>query len=83
MKNFDKNQKLTNFILGDCFQILNEFEPLSFDCVITSTPYFREREKNKHFNLNQTLNQYIDQILKFTAKVHLILKQFPLQVLEV
>ena len=27
MKNFDKNQKLTNFILGDCFQILNEFEP--------------------------------------------------------
>lgn len=74
MKNFDKNQKMTNFIHGDCFQILNEFEPLSFDCVITSPPYFREREKNKHFNLNQTLNQYIDQILKFTAKIHLILK---------
>ena len=74
MKKFDKNQKFPVFINGDCFSVLKEFDPESIDCVITSPPYFREREKNKHFNLNQTLESYIDNILKISSEIKRILK---------
>lgn len=74
MKNFDKNQKNALFLNGDCFKILEEFDENSIDVVITSPPYFREREKNKHFNLNQSLDSYIENILKFTSLIKRILK---------
>ena len=44
MKNFDKNQKNLTFICGDSFLELDNFNDESIDCVITSPPYFRERE---------------------------------------
>lgn len=74
MENFDKNQKNVQFLCGDCFSIIDNFTEKYFDCVITSPPYFREREKNKHFNLNQSLEQYIDSILIFTNKIFRVLK---------
>ncbi|MCR5505854.1 MAG: site-specific DNA-methyltransferase, partial [Bacilli bacterium] len=74
MKKFDKNQKNPVFICGDCFSVLKDFEAGSIDCVITSPPYFREREKNKHFNLNQSLDSYIENILIFTAEIKRVLK---------
>lgn len=74
MKNFDKNQKNPIFIQGDCFKILKEFDKKSIDCVITSPPYFREREKNKHFNLNQSIDSYLENILEFTSLIYEILK---------
>ena len=45
MKKFDKYQKNVTFINGDCFKELDNFDDKSIDCVITSPPYFREREK--------------------------------------
>lgn len=74
MQKFDKNQKNPIFINGDCFKILKEFDSNSLDCVITSPPYFREREKNKHFNLNQSIEAYIDNILIFTKEIKRLLK---------
>jgi DNA modification methylase len=74
MKKFDKYQKNVTFINGDCFKELDNFDDKSIDCVITSPPYFREREKNKHFNLNQTIEQYLDSILEFSNKIYRILK---------
>ena len=75
MKNFDKNQKNITFICNDSFKELDNLDTESVDCVITSPPYFREREKNKHFNLNQTQNQYIESILLISSKIYRILKQ--------
>ena len=74
MKKFDKNQNFPHFIHGDCFSVLKDFEAESIDCVITSPPYFREREKNKQFNLNQSLESYIDNILSFAREIKRILK---------
>lgn len=50
-------------------------EPNCIDCVITSPPYFREREKNKHFNLNQSLDSYIETIVEFSKLVWRVLKE--------
>lgn len=74
MKNFDKNQKNPTFIEGDSFAILKTLNDKSIDCVITSPPYFREREKNKHFNLNQTLDSYIENILLISKEIKRVLK---------
>lgn len=74
MKKFDKNQKNVQFIKGDCFDILKSFEPNSVDCVITSPPYFQEREKNKHFNLNQSIESYIDSIIMVSTLIQHVLK---------
>ena len=52
---------------------MKSFNENSINCVITSPPYFREREKNKHFNLNQSLESYIENILTFTSEVKRIL----------
>jgi DNA modification methylase len=75
MKNFDKNQKNAVFICGDSFVELDNFGEESIDCVITSPPYFREREKNKHFNLNQSIDRYIESISKISSKIYRILKR--------
>jgi len=77
MEKFDKNQKKYTpvFINGDCFDVLKRMEKASIDCVITSPPYFREREKNKHFNLNQSLDSYIKNILDFSRLVKIVLKE--------
>ena len=75
MKNFDKNQKNITFLCGDSFLEIENFDNESIDCVITSPPYFREREKNKHFNLNQTIDQYIESISKISLKIYRILKE--------
>lgn len=75
MKNFDKNQKNLTFICGDSFLELDNFNDESIDCVITSPPYFREREKNKHFNLNQSIEQYVSSISKISSKIYRVLKQ--------
>lgn len=77
MEKFDKNQKkfIPMFVCGDCFQELKNIEKGSIDCVITSPPYYREREKNKHFNLNQTLESYIDSILKFSELIYCVLNE--------
>lgn len=74
MKKFDKNQKIPVFINGDCFTILKSFKEDSINCVITSPPYFREREKNKHFNLNQSVESYIENILLITNEIKRVLK---------
>lgn len=74
MKKFDKNQKIPTFIEGDSFAILKTLNDKSIDCVITSPPYFREREKNKHFNLNQTLDSYIENILLISREIKRVLK---------
>lgn len=74
MKKFDKNQKNPTFIEGDSFAILKTLNDKSIDCVITSPPYFREREKNKHFNLNQTLDSYIENILLISKEIKRVLK---------
>ena len=74
MKKFDKNQKIPTFIEGDSFAILKTLNDKSIDCVITSPPYFREREKNKHFNLNQTLDSYIENILLISKEIKRVLK---------
>lgn len=75
MKNFDKNQKNLTFICGDSFLELDNFNDESIDCIITSPPYFREREKNKHFNLNQSIEQYVSSISKISLKIYRVLKQ--------
>ena len=74
MKKFDKNQKFPTFIHGDCFTVLKTIESNSIDCVITSPPYFREREKNKHFNLNQSIESYIENILEICFEIKRVLK---------
>ena len=75
VKKFDKNQKIPVFIHGDCFSVLKSFEDGSINCVITSPPYFREREKNKHFNLNQSIQSYIDNILLIASEIKRVLKK--------
>lgn len=77
MKNFDKNQKndvSQTIVHGDCFRIIKNYDSGSFNCVLTSPPYFREREKNKHFNLNQNLDEYIDKIVEISREIFRVLK---------
>ncbi|MBP5216425.1 MAG: site-specific DNA-methyltransferase, partial [Bacilli bacterium] len=54
---------------------LKDFEAESIDCVVTSPPYFREREKNKHFNLNQSLESYIENVFFIAKEIKRILKK--------
>ena len=75
MEKFDKNQKIPTFIEGDSFAVLKTLGDNSIDCVITSPPYFREREKNKHFNLNQSLDSYIENILRIAKEIKRVLKE--------
>lgn len=71
----DNKHKDPLFILGDCVNILNSMPDNSIDCIITSPPYWGHRlYSGGGIGLENSYNDYINDLLKITNELYRILK---------
>lgn len=63
-------------MLGDCREVLSELPPSSVDCVITSPPYFwqRDYEVEGQFGLEPTIDGFVENLREAFAAVWPVLK---------
>ncbi|MDR2943617.1 MAG: site-specific DNA-methyltransferase [Methanosarcinales archaeon] len=64
-------------IIGDCLEKLKEFESGSIDCVITSPPYYLQRDYNVsgQIGLEKTVDEYVNSVCDVFDEVKRILKK--------
>lgn len=63
------------FIQGDSLDALKTLKDESIDCVVTSPPYYMKREYlNGGIGLENTYQEYIENILKVTKEIYRVLK---------
>ncbi|MBU1297961.1 MAG: site-specific DNA-methyltransferase [Bacteroidetes bacterium] len=59
------DNELNNIFCGDCLEILKELPPETIDLIITSPPYFQQREYgNAGIGNEKTVEEYIENLLK-------------------
>lgn len=62
-------------VAGDCLAVLKTFPSESIDCCITSPPYWQKRQyENGGIGLEETSDEYIDNLLEIINEVHRVLK---------
>ena len=63
------------FLLGDVLNIITTIPSDSIDCCITSPPYWGQRSyDNGGIGLEQSPNEFIENLLNITSEIHRILK---------
>ena len=64
-------------ILGDALQELKRIESDSVDCVVTSPPYWRQRNYEAAGQIGQekTFHEYLDSLLAVTLELHRVIKE--------
>jgi DNA modification methylase len=63
------------FLLGDCQNVLSAIPDNSIDCIITSPPYWGQRQySGGGIGLENSFNEYINDFLKITKELHRVLK---------
>jgi DNA modification methylase len=62
--------------LGDCLDVMKDISEKSIDCIITSPPYWNQRdyENDKQWGNEKTMEEYIDKILLWGDECKRILK---------
>jgi DNA modification methylase len=62
---------------GDCIKVLKSFPSESIDVVITSPPYWGQRDYNVEgqVGLETTPMEYVEKILQFTSEIKRVLKK--------
>ena len=65
-----------DIIVGNCIDELKEFEPCQFQTCITSPPYWglRDYEHNGQIGAEETLENYISNIVQVFSEVKRVLK---------
>jgi site-specific DNA-methyltransferase (adenine-specific) len=68
---------MNQIIIGDCLEKLKEFESESIDCVITSPPYYLQRDYGVggQIGLEETVDGYINSICDIFDEVRRVLKK--------
>lgn len=74
MINFKNKLPLNKILCGDCIDLLKEFPDNSIDLVITSPPYFNQREYgNLGIGNESTVDEYVDRLIQvFTECVRIV-----------
>jgi DNA modification methylase len=71
-------QKATSqpvFFCGDAVDVLSQLPSSSFDCVMTSPPYYRKREyASGGIGMEKSWQEFVDAMLKVTSEIHRVLK---------
>ncbi len=63
------------FLLGDALNIISNIPSSSIDCCLTSPPYWGQRSyDNGGIGLEQTPNEFIENLLSITAEIYRVLK---------
>lgn len=76
INNFFVENKQTIFLNGDALKILKELPDESVDVIITSPPYYNQREYDGGgIGRERTYEDYIDIMLKVTAELYRVLKK--------
>ena len=72
----DKNTVISPcFVCGDSLNVLEKMPDNCIDCVITSPPYYMKREYLAGgIGLENTYQEYIDNLLAITAQIYRVLK---------
>lgn len=69
------NSKEPVFFVGDSFKTLKDFPDCSIDCIITSPPYWGQREyQNGGIGLEDSHNEYIENLLSIIKELKRVLK---------
>lgn len=69
------DNKAPLFLQGDSLMVLRNFPDNSIDCCITSPPYWMKREyENGGIGLENTYNEYIDNLFAIIKEVKRVLK---------
>lgn len=63
------------FLLGDCLNVLKQIPDESVDTIITSPPYWSQREyENGGIGLEKTLDDFFNNLLQITSELKRVLK---------
>ncbi len=63
------------FLLGDCLEVLHSIPNDAVDCVITSPPYWGQRQySGGGIGLEDSFQEYINGLLKITDQLYRVLK---------
>lgn len=74
-KNFSCNSMMNLLLQGDCLNLLKAIPDESLDCVITSPPYWSQREYDVvGIGLENTLEEYLNQLEAVFLEVKRVLK---------
>jgi len=76
VENYKKNGSTDPlFLLGDCLHVLKEIPDESVDTIITSPPYWSQREyENGGIGLEKTLDDFFTNLLQITNELKRVLK---------
>ena len=70
-----KDEAAPFFVCGDSLNVLKEFPNSSIDCIITSPPYYMKRQYlGGGIGMENTFQDYIENILMITRELHRVLK---------
>lgn len=76
IKNFLSSSEDTIFLNGDCLKILKEIPDESIDVIITSPPYFGQREyENGGIGRELDYSDYLHNMLQITSELYRVLKK--------
>lgn len=71
----NSNSREPLFLIGDSLKTLKDFPDSSVDCIITSPPYWGQREyQNGGIGLEDCYTQYIDNLLLIIGELKRVLK---------
>ena len=71
----DKDKIEPLFLNGDSFDVLKTFPDSTVDCIITSPPYWGQRQYNGGgIGLEKTYNEYISNLMLITKELYRVLK---------
>jgi len=71
----EQTNSYPDFRIGDSFSILKTIPNLSIDCIMTSPPYWGQRDyDNGGIGLENKPEYYIDNLLKITKELYCVLK---------
>lgn len=71
------NTASVQVLCGDAYDRLAEFPDLAIDCVVTSPPYFRQRDyegEQTQIGREETPRQYVDRLVAVFSQVRRVLK---------
>ena len=75
-RNVSEHESNYDIIVGDCIDKLKDFEPCQFQTCVTSPPYWglRDYEHNGQIGAEETLENYISNIVQVFSEVKRVLK---------
>jgi len=65
---------LNSIVNGDCYELCKELPPNSIDCVITSPPYFQQRDYGSSVGEEETIDEYIYSLTKVVKELVRVVK---------